>query len=444
MQRTLAVLLLAPAIWAQSADWKAGLAKTDISPGKPIPMWGYANRIAPFEKIETRIFAKALAIEDGEGHPAILITADLLGFPRDMAEAICQRIEKATGVRRASILLNGSHTHSAPALTTERFTVDSQLARIAEYTNEVIAKIADAAIEAWKNRKPARLSWGSGLVNFPMNRRQATARGIILGVNPRGPADRTVPVLRIEDASGVTRGVVFGAACHNTTLTGSQLNINGDYSGYAQMYLEAKLGAQAMFMAGCGADANPYPRAKLEYAQAHGKELSEEVGRVLGEQLKPVRGPVRTAFRRVALPLQQHSRAELDKMGAKAPTWLKFYVDGAKELAGQGKRVPETYAAPFAVWQFGQDLTLVGYSGETLVDYALLAEQRLGPLNLWVAGYCNDLFGYLPPARVLAEGGYETRGIYAGVGLFRPETEKVVMDAITALAVEAGRPGLRK
>jgi hypothetical protein len=440
----LSAFFLASMIWAQTADWKAGLSKTDISPEKPIPMWGYANRVAPFEKIETRIYAKVLALEDGERHPAILITADLLGFPRDMAEAICQRIGKATGIKRESILLNGSHTHSAPALTTKRFTVESQLAPIADYTDAVIVKIANAAIEAWNNRSPARLSWGSGVVNFPMNRRQATERGIILGVNPRGPADRTAPVLRVEDTNGTTRGVVFGAACHNTTLTGSQLNINGDYSGYAQMYLEAKLGAQAMFMAGCGGDANPYPRAKLEYAQVHGRELSDEVARVLGTELKPVRGPVRTAFRRVALPLQQHSRAELDRMGVNAPGWLKFYVDGAIALAKEGKRVPDTYSAPFAVWQFGQDLTLVGYSGETLVDYALLAEKRLGPLKLWVAGYCNDLFGHLPPAHVLAEGGYETRGIYAGVGLFRPETENVVMDAVTALAAEAGRPGVKK
>ena len=61
-------------------------------------------------------------------------------------------------------------------------------------------------------------------------------------------------------------------------------------------------------------------------------------------------------------------------------------------------------------------------------------------MNLWISGYCNDVFGYLPSARVLAEGGYETRGLYVDVGLFAPEVEDVVMDTIKDLARRVGRP----
>ena len=109
-------------------------------------------------------------------------------------------------------------------------------------------------------------------------------------------------------------------------------------------------------------------------------------------------------------------------------------------MLDRGERLAERYNAPFALWQFGNDLTLVGYSGETLVDYVALTEKALGPLNLWVAGFCNDVFGYLPPARVLAEGGYESRGLYMGIGLFTPEVEDIVMAAITDMARAAGRP----
>ena len=68
-----------------------------------------------------------------------------------------------------------------------------------------------------------------------------------------------------------------------------------------------------------------------------------------------------------------------------------------------------------------------------------MAEQELGPLNLWVAGYCNEVYGYLPVAKVLEEGGYETRGLYMGVGLFSPSVAKVVMKAITEMARAVGR-----
>ena len=79
-------------------------------------------------------------------------------------------------------------------------------------------------------------------------------------------------------------------------------------------------------------------------------------------------------------------------------------------------------------------------SGEVVVDYVYLMEKELGPLNLWVSAYCNDVYGYLPSARVLREGGYETRGLYrGGIGLFSPEAENVMAEAAKKLAEKAGR-----
>ncbi len=109
------------------------------------------------------------------------------------------------------------------------------------------------------------------------------------------------------------------------------------------------------------------------------------------------------------------------------------------KLFDAGKQPRETYTAPLALWQFGDDLTLLAFSGETVVDYARFAEKRLGPLRLWIAGYSNDLFGYLPSARVLEEGGYETRGLYVDYGLFAPTAQDVVMDAVADMAKAAGR-----
>ena len=273
-----------------------------------------------------------------------------------------------------------------------------------------------------------------------MNRREFTDRGIILGTNPRGLADRTVPVLRVGDPAGRLRAVVFGAASHCTTLTGGNFRISGDYAGFAQARIEAgHPGVQAMFVTGCAGNANPYPRGTLELAKSHGSELGAEVARVLETELKPVRGPLRTEFRRVDLPLRKLTRPQVEDMAKDAPSYRRFFTGRALAMLERGEALPETYEAPFAVWQFGDDLTLVGYSGETLVEYVVMAEQELGPLNLWVAGYCNEVYGYLPVAKVLQEGGYETRGLYMGVGLFSPSVEKVVMKAITEMARAVGR-----
>ncbi len=106
----------------------------------------------------------------------------------------------------------------------------------------------------------------------------------------------------------------------------------------------------------------------------------------------------------------------------------------------RGEELPTEYHCPVAVWQFGGDLTLVALSGEVVVDYVKLIEEALGPNRLWVAAYSHDVFGYVPSARVLREGGYETRGLYSGgIGLFAPAAERALVERVTALAGEAGR-----
>jgi len=193
-------------------------------------------------------------------------------------------------------------------------------------------------------------------------------------------------------------------------------------------------------MIGCAGAANPYPRGTMQLARQHGEALGREVERVLSGRLGPVRGPLRTELRRVDLPLQKLSRRQIEAMGKDAPSYRRFFVENALALLDQGKTLPDHYTAPFALWQFGKDLTLVAFSGETVVDYLAMTEKALGPLRLWVAGYSNDLYGYLVTSQTLAEGGYETRGLYTGVGLFAPGVENVVMDAIVGMARAAGRP----
>lgn len=405
-------------------------------------MAGYAAREAPFESVADPLFAKALALRDSDGTRALLITADLLGFTRERSEAICARLLEATGIQREQVILNASHTHAGPLVAGSLLTRAAPATRrkIDRYIQEMEAKIVAAGQQALRDLRPARLSWGRGVARFVMNRREFTERGVILGTNASGPADRTVPVLRVDTPDSELLAVVFGAGSHCTTLTGGNLQISGDYAGIAQGLLEERLpGVQAMFMTGCAGDANPYPRGTLELAQRHGSDLAVAVGGVLADQLAPVRGPLRTEFRTVELPLQRHTREQIEAMQAGARSYRRFFTEGALGRLDQGESLLQTYTAPFALWQFGQDLTLVAYSGETVVDYVRLAQARLGPLKLWVSGYNNDVFGYLPTARVLREGGYETRGLYVDYGLFRPSVQDVVMDAIVEMARAAGR-----
>ncbi len=424
-----------------NSSWRIGLARVKITPENPIRMAGYASRTKPFEGVDAHLFAKAMAFEDSDGNQSLLITADMIRFPGWLSEAVCRRLKESAGIERNAVLLNASHTHTGPALDPARYDApaddinDSQA-----YARKLEDKLVAIGRQALADLKPARLGWDTGLVNFPMNRREFTERGVRLGVNPRGPVDRGVPVLRVDGAGGELRAVLFGTACHNTTLTGRSLRISGDFTGYAQAYIEHRYpGVQAMFLTGCGGDANPYPRGNRGFAEQHGAELGGEVVRVLAGQLKSVRGPIRTELARVDLPLKSFTRAQIEEVVNARSSYLSYFAKSALAVLDRAEPLPTTFEAPFAVWQFGDSLTLVGFSQETVVGYVDMTETALGPLNLWVAGYCNDVSGYLPTTRILSEGGYETRGLYDGVGVFAPGVEDVVMKTITNLARKAGR-----
>jgi hypothetical protein len=128
---------------------------------------------------------------------------------------------------------------------------------------------------------------------------------------------------------------------------------------------------------------------------------------------------------------------ELAGSGAGHERWV---AEQMLEVIDRGEKPPASYTCPVAVWQLGDGLTLVALSGEVVVDYVRLIEEAIGRHGLWVTAYANDVFGYLPSRKVIEQGGYETRGLYAGgVGLFAPEAEDRVVESVRGLAAIAGR-----
>src|SRR5204863_7910712 len=157
--------------------------------------------------------------------------------------------------------------------------------------------------------------------------------------------------------------------------------ISGDYAGHAQRVLEEQNpGAEALFVLGCAGDANPYPRGSYEIAFDHGRELAKEVARVLTTKLAPVRGPLKTVTGDVSLPLASPPpREEIEKLAATKGGVMPGIAQQMLARLNRGEKLPTHYSCPLAVWQFGDDLTLVALSGEVVSDYVRLLEDALGP-----------------------------------------------------------------
>lgn len=419
-----------------AAGWRAGLASLDITP--PLGLWmaGFAARKEPARGIAQPLHAKALALEDAGGRRAVIVTMDLLGLTAPVVDRIAAAVRRRHGLPREGLLLCSSHTHCGPIINDQLAVAydlsPAQWDDIRASTRRIEGQIVDVVGRALASMRPARLRHARGTAGFGANRREA--------ITPQGPSDPAVPVLAVERPGGQLAGLLFGYACHNTTLVASFVRYHGDYAGVAQAELERRHpGTTALFVQGCGADANPKPRGTLELAEQHGRSLADAVDGALASSSE-VRGTLRRAFATATLayapaPGADAWRRKLEDPNAHVRRHARLMLD---EIARDGG-LRTVEPAALHVLRIGQ-LPIVAIGGEVVVDYALAIKRKYGDAT-WVAGYTDAVYGYLPSVRVLREGGYEGGDamLYFGrPGPFADTVESTVMEGVDALMVRTG------
>ena len=439
----LAAILLVCAI--ASADeptpWKAGAASVVITPDADMPMAGYAARTKPSEGKAQDLFAKALALEDSADGRFVFVTMDLIAVPRELRTHLERRTREAYSLPRECLLLNASHTHCGPAFHVGGTSADDEEktsdpgGRFGAQLEDKLFRLIGAALN---DAAPARLIYSHARAGFSMNRRLPAATGFQNSPYPDGPVDQDVPVLSVRGADGNLRAVLFGYACHNTTLAFYQFC--GDYAGFAQEYVQADHpGVTALFLNGCSGDQNPYPRGTLELAQRHGRALAMAVEAALAvASPRTITGAVRANFAEISLrygPIP--TREELTpQMESKDKTTAAHARRVLAKLDKDGA-LPESYPYPVQVVHFGSDLVLAALGGEVVVDYSLRLKKELaGKAAVWIAGYSNDVMGYIPSRRVREEGGYEgetAMRFTSHPGPWAPELEEKIVAKVHEL-----------
>jgi neutral ceramidase len=425
---------------------RAGAARIDITPEGPVWMSGYAARNKPSEGVLMPLWAKALALEDARGNRAVIVTTDLIGLPMELTDLVAARAMEKYKLDRASLVFNASHTHTGPVVRGNLSVMESQQPphreALAAYRQTLQQKLLDVIGAALADLAPAELAFAYGEARFGVNRRQFTPAGVVIGVNPDGPVDPRVPVLRVTSPSGKVRALLFGYACHNTTLTAEFYQLSGDYAGFAQAELEKEFpGAVALFVQLCGGDQNPNPRSKLEYAEQHGRTLAAEVARVARTAMSPAGGRIRAAYQLAALPFAPHTREQFEQELKDANVFRQRRARLMLQLYDE-RREPRQLRYPVQAVRLERGFTLIALGGEVVVDYALWAYRTWPQEPLMVAGYSNDVACYIPSARILREGGYEAVDsmIYYGQpGPFTEEVEARIQDAVRQVMKRVGR-----
>lgn len=426
-------------------QFRAGVARARITPDTPVWLSGFAARTRPAEAVAQDLWAKALAIEDASGSRFVLLTADIIGFTREITDEIAARAGTKYKLERRQILFNASHTHSGPSIWPRLHVapsigpeVDLQMRRYAE---KLITDIDAAVGRALSSMQPVRLEFTEARATFATNRRIEQLASLQPGKTFPAPVDPSVPVLRVTTQDAKPLAIVFGYACHNTVLTSEFNEVSGDYAGHAQLAIEAHAsGTTAMFVTLCAGDQRPAPRGKRELAEQHGKTLADAVASALRGRTTPISGTIGTAYHLTAIPFQVHTREKFASESKSADEFLARRARIALEAMDAKRPITETPFAAQAV-RFGDGPAWVALAGEVVIDYQVQLKAEFGGNRLVVLGYSNDVMGYIPSKRVQREGGYEAGDAlmyFSQPGWFTEEVEDIVTRAARKVLAEVG------
>jgi len=288
--RTTAAMAADAAFNVQS-NLRAGVAKVDITPRdvRDFEVTGHRRKVTG---VRDPLRAGVLLLTDGKTKAAI-VTLDTINAWDEMVELARQRIEKETGTPAANIMIAASHNHSGPSFTKD-----------AEWGRELVDKLGKAAGRAAANMRPVSVGYGEDRISFAINRRKVINGRAVVRLNPDGPNDPRVKVLRFDDGESLTpMAVLMHAVCHPCFFTwgdkGSRPYPNGypkmsaDFPGEAQSFVEMCYAGKtsSLFLQGCAGDIRPnlpgYPYRCADEAdiQWAGRDLGGAVVRTLSRSV---------------------------------------------------------------------------------------------------------------------------------------------------------------
>lgn len=417
------LLLALPAGWAGGAEspvtLKVGAARADITPSTEVRNWVNGK---PYGAVLDPLTVQALVLDDGRTK-AVVLRWDLTDISESLRDEVRARVGPALGIPGGQILLNASHTHSAPWAPVyqgghrgkER---DSWWAlRFMPAQNDYppfkawMARLLDAAEEAAKaaaaRAEPAEMRIARAAVaEYLYNRRpRAPAWGLadaktaavgyshpdwsphsLQGGAAFGPMDRTLSLLTFRGAGGATLATIFHLACHSVSIYPFNPGISADWPGPTAAAMTAAFGGESLFLQGCSGEITPW-----------------------------LRGPA--AVKEMAEGLTKHARAAVRLSAALRPMPLRFgqlTVDLPLQPAAQQRTGTDTVAAEIQVIACGP-LALVTLPGEPLTELNLGVRARSPFPQTLVLGYSNgNGVHYVGMPGEKARGGYEA-GV-AGAG----------------------------
>lgn len=399
------------------AEFRAAVVKIDITPKTPQWLMGYGPRKST--GVREPIFHKIAALDDGTTQ-VFIVASDLCLFSPTVYDDVAATLKKELGLEPKQFWWTVTHSHSTPEVGPPgmydvllKGRSDHPWDR--DYCEFVKSTLVAGIREARTKLAPARIAIGTGHSRANINRRARDADGkISLGLNPDGPTDRQIGLIRLERPDGSPLGLIANYAMHGTVLAGSMLQVSGDGPGVVSAYVEEKLGAPTLYINGAAGNLAPIYTVQ-DLARSHIGEFRV----LLGDKILEAN--------RTLGPGTAETKLWLGETWIETPR--KAELGWSDELKTYGSKSPagiDLVRVPVRVVRIN-DTILWGSPVEMFCEIALKVRADSAFRHNFFFGYANGWLGYLPTAAAFREGGYEPR-----TSPFTDQVERDYTDGILA------------
>lgn len=398
--------------------FRASAVKINISPDVPKQLLGYGARLST--GIHDSIYHRIVALDDGETQFFLVSTEICMMSPSEY-DRVAIQVKKKLGIDPVNFWWTVTHTHSAPEIGVpgmgEVFLGDRYKHPVdTAYTAFVEQSLIEGIREARNKLKPAKLGTGWGYARANINRRGIDVNGkASLGLNPDGPVDRRIGLIKIEDVNGDLIALLANYALHGTVLGPPFKQISGDAPGIVSTYTEQQLGAPVLFINGAAGNMAPiysvYP--------------TPEAGH-LGEFRVLLGDKIIDASKRIA-QMTDSVRLVTGSLTVETPRKpsISWTEDLKKYATPAGKDQPMV-RLPLRFLKINSDVAIWSAPLELFCEISNEIRERSPFPFTFYFGYTNGWLGYLPTADAWKNGGYEVEV----VSPFTTDAESDVRNAV--------------
>lgn len=414
--RPLLILLLTSAA-GLAAGFRASVVKVDITPDTSQYLRGYQERKS--EGVHDRIFHRIVAMDDDKTQ-FFLVSSELCVASPSLYDELALELEKS-GIPRGHMWWSLTHTHSAPEMwppglslliMPERYRHQPDNA----YIGRVKRSLIDGILQARATLAPARMGIGSGFSMANMNRRARDVEGPVrLGLNPEGPVDRTIGLIRLEKADGSPLVLIANYAMHGTVLSGRNLQISGDAPGIVSEYVESVVKAPMLYINGAAGNIAPLYGGAADF-----KSGITQFRVLLGDKILQANRQIAASTSDVTLELGTSIVETPRKAGL---SW----VDELKDYLRVPSAGPALIRVPVSYLRVNRDTMIWSAPLELFCEIALEVRNQSPYPHTLFFGYTNGVLGYLPTKQEFPGKGYEI-----GVTPFTEQAEEDFTQGVVA------------